>query len=88
MPELEEEPREAVAYGSPAALYPGVEGVSQRVGSVRHERFSNRDRTRGSDLRRRRGESMGPMGVEEVGQVGEEGHGAMRSGPRRGRMHV
>jgi hypothetical protein len=29
VPELEEEPREAAAYGSPSALYQGVEGVSQ-----------------------------------------------------------
>jgi len=62
VPELEQEPRQAVAYGSPAALYPGVEGASQRVGSVRHERFSNRDRTRGSDLRGRRGESRNVSG--------------------------
>ena len=62
VPELEQEPRQAVAYGSPAALYPGVEGASQRVGSVRHERFSNRDRTRGSDLRGRRRESRNVSG--------------------------
>lgn len=29
---------------SPPTCYPSVEGVSQRVGSVRHERGSTRDR--------------------------------------------